>query len=273
MLKPVRWLEAPTMHGNMRDLFRIQYFSFLFLQLISLVLVVRAGADLSVASERWEKLLIKYVSEEGLVRYKEWQNNPEDMTALSEYIQYLYHVEVDLEANNDEVLTLLLNAYNAFCVSEILNRYPVETIQSIPKFFTDKKYGVGGEKFSLNEIEQQVRTFGDYRVHAAFACGARSAPPFRSEAYQAKKVEIQLDDQMRRWLSRVDLNNVDPSPGEVSISKIFSWYKQDFGTSDDAIKKVLEQFGPVEWKEALGRGEYRVAYREYDWSLNDARTG
>ena len=57
---------------------------------------------------------------------------------------------------------------------------------------------------------------------------------------------------------------------ELKLSKIFSWYGEDFGDKVAFVKKYAE--GDLEARlEALG-DRVRISYLPYDWSLNDKQS-
>lgn len=156
----------------------------------------------------------------------------------------------------------LINAYNALTVRWILDNYPVESIWRTKKPFTQARHVVDGRTVSLDDIEGELRKM-DPRVHAALVCAARSCPPLRLEPYLPDAVDRQLDDSFRRWLSMQDRNRFDTGRGVASISKIFDWYKADFG-SLGGVPTVLARYSPA------FRAGMKIDYLPYHWGLNDS---
>lgn len=81
------------------------------------------------------------------------------------------------------------------------------------------------------------------------------------------------DDLIGTWLARADLNRYDPehgwrSKGRVEISRIFSWYSEDYKDAH-TVEKVLETYGPPEYRDFFKKAEYSIRYQSYDWGLND----
>jgi hypothetical protein len=65
---------------------------------------------------------------------------------------------------------------------------------------------------------------------------------------------------------------VDVKEREVMLSKIFKWYDIDFGPAEQLLP-WLEPYLPASKQKLLRQlldteGPIRLAYREYDWSLN-----
>ena len=69
-------------------------------------------------------------------------------------------------------------------------------------------------KLSLNDVEHEIlrARFKDARVHAAVNCASFSCPPLLDEAFTAKKLEKQLDAQMRAFV-------VDPKRNTLRRTK------------------------------------------------------
>jgi hypothetical protein len=117
---------------------------------------------------------------------------------------------------------------------------------------------LAGKKVSLDDIEKRIRWLGDPRIHATLVCASRSCPPLRREAYVATSLDAQLDDNVRAWLSREDLNQFFPERHAAEVSMIFKWYRKDFGS----VPQFLSRYGP--------QGSYtNIDYKPYQWGLND----
>jgi hypothetical protein len=182
----------------------------------------------------------------------------------------------------------LINAYNALTVEKVLQRYP--GLRSIRDFGTvfgnpwkDRFFTLFGEPAHLDFIEHEVlRKPGAYdepRVHVAVVCASVGCPMLRDEAFTAERLEAQLEDAMRRFLSDRSRNRYDPRTGRLEVSRIFDWYGKDFEQGHrgyGSVKATLAKYAglladaPADRARVAGQGA-EVAFLEYDWSLNDAR--
>jgi hypothetical protein len=163
---------------------------------------VRAGMD----HGEFDRLLKKYVNEQGLVNYAAWKQNAEDISALDRYLDQ-FAAKIDTPARGNQKAAALVNAYNAFALRWILASYPTESIWQLKDSFTARRHDIGGREVSLNDIEHgTLRLLIGYRAHAVLVCAARSCPPLQRSAYTAHKFEEQGDDAYRSWLGREDLN-------------------------------------------------------------------
>ena len=214
----------------------------------------------------WEFLLKEYVSETGLVDYSGWKQR--GVGKLEGYISRL--AEPGREPRSEaESKALLINAYNALTIQWILENYPVKSIHATADPFDKKRHQLAGEQVSLNGIEQQLQETGDPRVHSVLVCAARSCPPLRREAYVSDRLEEQLDDATRRWLTVESLNQFLPDRREVKISRIFKWYRKDFERSNGGLVGFLQRYAPPRFADLLQKKKLRIKFLGYHWGLND----
>lgn len=193
----------------------------------------------------------------------------------------------DLPAAEDQI-AFWSNLYNALTLHAVVALDIRRSVGEVHEFFLRVRYDVGGDHFSLADIEhgvlrqnqpsrnQPTAVFAasdprlrwlvsrlDPRIHFALTCGTRSCPPIR--AFDAARLDVQLDLATRAFVNG-DVE-VDEARRSVTLSRIFHWYEVDFG---DVLGFVLGHLdaGPTrEWLSAH-RGDATVVYREYDWAIN-----
>lgn len=225
-----------------------------------------------ISHDAWNGLLKKYVDNNGMVNYTALK--AADAKTLDKYLETVSANAPDADWSKDEKLAYWLNAYNAFTVKQILDKYPTTSIidnqlQLIAKNgpFNKKYIKIGGKEMSLNNIEQDVvrKDFKEPRIHFALVCAAVSCPKLRNEAYAAAKLDAQLTDQARDFLNNPKKNAI--AKDKLSVSKIFDWYKDDFGKSDENLVKYINQYSSL--KADAGA---KVSYMKYNWDLNDQKT-
>jgi hypothetical protein len=225
----------------------------------------------SINHDAWDKLLVKYVKESGLVAYAEWKANQADLKQLDQYLAQFAKTPATPATGYDKAASLI-NLYNALAVRTILENYPTDSIQSLPKPFNAKRLEVGGKKVSLNDIEHgALRPLIGYRAHAVIVCAARSCPPLQRFAYREDKLNAEIDTAYLAWLGRNDLNRFLPNEKKVEISSIFNWFKADFEKAG-GTKEVLAKHAPENARDFLGSGDYEIIYLPYNWGLNDQGT-
>jgi hypothetical protein len=193
-----------------------------------------------------------------------------DSSLLNEYLMQLESAPPSDDWTENEKLAYWINMYNAYTIRLIVRNYPLNSIKDITigpnvSFINSpwdiKFISIGGEKLDLNNIEHGIirEEFDEPRIHFALVCAAVSCPPLRSEAYVADRLDRQLDDQARRFLSDPDKNRL--SGNVLQLSKIFSWYGGDFKMG---VPEYIRSVYPDKVK-----ADPAVEYLEYNWELNE----
>lgn len=207
----------------------------------------------------WDNMLQTFVSSNGQVDYKGWKSQE---AKLDRYLQDLGQAVPAMDDLSNEAKAYWINAYNAFTVKLILSRYPVKSIMDIHsgKAWDVTWIQLGGKKYSLNEIEHQILrpNFQDPRIHFAVNCAARSCPPLWNRAYLPKMLDRQLDERTRLFINDVSFNSV--KPGSAKLSRIFDWYRDDFGD----LVSFINQHSLVKLKPGGS-----ISFQEYNWDLNE----
>lgn len=218
----------------------------------------------------WDAELKKYVDAEGWVDYYRWSMSDDQ---LDQYLSQLTsHPPLDSWSESEQI-AYWINVYNAFTIKVILNHYPVESIKdiggSIPMHNTvwdQKFFNIGERPTSLGEVEHLIlrKYFDEPRIHFAINCASISCPILRREAYDAELLEAQLVDQTKQFLSDKSKNMLDAN-GTWSLSPIFKWFSEDFGSRSE-LSKLLATYGPN-----LNGEMQAIRYLEYNWNLNDRK--
>lgn len=245
----------------------------MFIQLagigLSLAAVVFAAPRIPrVDHNIWNTLLSEFVNKQQLVDYVGLKQR--GMRRLNTYVDFLGNAgAVTGGVSLDERKATLINAYNALTISWIVENYPTKSIQATANPFRERRHTLGGTLVSLDEIEGLLRETGDPRIHAALVCAALSCPPLSREAYVGSRINVQLDENTRKWLANSKLNRFDPRSAEAEVSPIFSWYKADFAVYSGGLEGFLRCYAPPESMTAFGDERIKISFLSYHWGLND----
>lgn len=229
------------------------------------------GPTMSHAS--FNQILAANVDAMGLVDYA---TLAADTAPLDDYIGQIADAPLD-HMGRDERLALLINAYNAFTLRLILDHWQDGALQSIKDIPASQRWdaarwNLGGQVVSLSQIEhEQIRpNFIEPCVHFALVCAAIGCPPLRQEAYEAVRIEAQLEDQARRVHSHGRWFRFDPLRNEMALTPLYQWYRGDFlqTLQSKDVVDFAAQYVP-DLRRALDRGDQlRRQWLDYDWSLN-----
>lgn len=240
--------------------------------------------------DQWGKLLQEHVVEVngGRTTQVDYAGMLADRNILRAYLADVANIDRESFESWDQAsqLAFLINAYNAWTVELILTEYPdLDSIKDIGFLFSSpwrqEIISLFGEQVSLDDIEHgMIRGWNRYhepRIHFAVNCAAISCPSLRPEAYQGGRLEQQLEDNTRLFLSDKTRNYF--SSDRLYVSSIFNWYEEDFeqgwlGVS--SVAEFLQRYADVlnldgEAKSLLIEGRLRIRYLKYDWGLNDRK--
>ena len=246
--------------------------------------------------EPFASALLEHVDIYDMVDYAGLEENRGDLDAFVALLATLDPAVYE-GWDTDEKIALWLNAYNALTLRAIVDHYPIESsafrsvvypensIRQIPGVWKKLRFRVMGQERTLDEIEHEILRveFDEPRIHMALVCAAKSCPPLRWEPYTGEKLDVQLEDQIVRFLGNDEKFRLDPEGGRVELSPIFKWFGDDFVSvyepdrgfegREPGRRAVLHFIalhleGPD--KEFLEQGDYEIDYLDYDWSLNEA---
>jgi Protein of unknown function, DUF547 len=240
------------------------------LVLISAILVYTNLFSAVPDHDVWNKLLQKNVSAEGKVNYKGFIS---DQVSLDKYLQTLSDSPLESSWSVNEQKAFLINAYNAFIVKLITMYYPVKSIKDIgPKTqipFVNTTWDIkfiryGKDSVDLNFFEHGMlrKNYKDPRIHFALVCASASCPILLNEAYTAEKLDQQLDQQAKVFLTDTFRNDI--SANEPKLSKLFDWYAMDFKTKKTTVIDFINKFSPIKIDKKAN-----VTYLDYSWDLNE----
>ncbi len=261
----------------------------LFALLALLLLPPHVAAAFDHRHAAWNELLAKNVvwidaGHASEVRYARFEGERAQLRAYLGSLSAVTRREFD-GWSKAEQLAFLINAYNAFTIEKILTRYPkLGSIRDFGIFvgnpWKDKFFTLLGTPMSLDGIEHDtIRKPGLYdepRIHFAVNCASIGCPALRSEAYVADRLDAQLEDQTQRFLSDRSRNRYVPASGSLEVSKIFDWYGADFkrgkgGLAGFFARHAAAMTDAPDAQQAIRDGRVKIAFLDYDWSLNDVR--
>lgn len=229
----------------------------------------------------WGDLLERYLitGADGINRFAYGDVTDADRKVLKAYLQVLADTPIS-SFNRSEQMAYWINLYNALTVQVILNHYPTESIRDIdisPGLFSDgpwrkKLLTIENEKVALDDIEHQILRpiWRDPRIHYAVNCASLGCPNLQPAPFDADLLDRQLDDAAIDFVNHqraVDIRN-----GEVVVSSIYRWFRDDFGREDQKIIAHLKAYATPDLAMQLENFS-SIGDDAYDWRLNDQSKG
>jgi hypothetical protein len=229
--------------------------------------------------------------EKGGVNYKEMKNSDafEDYKAAT---RDLASLNLDELATREARLAFWINIYNALVVHGVLDLNISKSVKEVPSFFKAVCYDVGGHVFSLDDIEHGIlrgnkkkhllslKPFSDSdpkkkysmekadpRIHFALVCGSSSCPPI--DVYEEGEIDEQLELVTSGFINSDEVI-LEKESKRLTVSRIFKWYKDDFGGREGVLSLIIKHRYNREEKDFIQKAiaDLRIVYKDYDWSLN-----
>lgn len=222
----------------------------------------------------FDHLLFQYVDENGDVDYSGWKAN--DLVTLTDYLESLSVADPDKKASKASKLAFWINAYNALTIYGILEKYPTSSIRNHTavlfgyNIWKDLKLQVANQAYSLDQIEHEIlRKMNEPRIHFAIVCASHSCPRLLNEAFEAEKIEQQLESNARFFFMNNENFNLDEDKKILFLSSILDWFGEDFGKNTAAVIQAIKPWLP---DTNVDTTDWKVKYLPYSWKLNDQKT-
>ncbi len=260
----------------------------------------QSEAEWEISTERpafydaCERIFTTYVDEQGMVDYKTLRRKRAELiTAVREFDKV--HPAQKISWTRNEKVAFWINAHNIFTLKLIIDNYPIQ-----PRWYLinypdnsimhivggrDKRYfKVMGLEYTLREIEREIlmARFRDPKIFFALSYASMGGAFLRNEPYYPGKLDQQLDEQARKFLSSPRGFRIDKTKKIIFLSDIFNWYKPVFIEKYGSIKKFRAREPAVQAylnfivnyvsPDNVGYFEsdnYVVRFQLYDWHLNE----
>lgn len=217
--------------------------------------------------------LAKYISTTNGINFVAYGDvTPDDQAMLKAYINSL-ETRGPEGLSRDEEMAFWFNLYNAKTIDVILDAYPISSIRKLGSFnsgpWDDKNMNVTGVgEMSLNDIEHQTlrANWEEPRIHYAVNCASFGCPNLKATPWTAETLEADLVTAAEGYINHPRGFRVEGD--RVVASKIFNWYKEDFGGDKDGILAHARIYAQGDLKVALDAAS-TINDFEYNWDLNE----
>jgi len=249
-------------------------------ELIPMWNVSDESSTTTVDHQPWQDILNGYLQTNhpsGIYRfdYAALKANADDRQKLGSYLKSLAEVDPRTLAKSEQ-MAYWINLYNALTIFVVVPRHPVDSIKEIKSGLIDfgpwnlsliSVQGQSeGEKLTLNQIEHGILRpiWQDPRIHYAVNCASLGCPNLSPEAYRSDNLERLLEQGAKDYINHP--RGAQVVDGELLVSSIYDWFKEDFGDSDAGVLAHLTQYAEPELAAALA--DFDSFSDDYDWSLN-----
>jgi hypothetical protein len=228
--------------------------------------------------EEWGQILSTYIvtRPDGLNLFAYSRVSPADRQRLARYIRGLEATPVST-LPRDAQMAFWINLYNAKTIDIVLAHYPVKSIRdiSLGGLFTigpwkQKNMTVEGKSLSLDDVEHNIlrKQWKDPRIHYAVNCASMGCPNLATRPFTPGNLEAMLDEGARSFVNHP--RGVSVKNSRLTLSRIFQWYREDFGRTDADIIRHVSTYATPALRKQLDTIRDIDAY-DYDWTLNEAK--
>jgi hypothetical protein len=246
---------------------------------------------------RFDTILAIYVDAKGKVDYSRLRRMRLVFTPLLQQLSTLDAKEYDAWPKTEKI-AFWINTYNVCTLKVVADNYPIKasvyktlfypagSIMQIDQPWTGYKFNIMGVEYDLSEIEQRIllNQFSEERVAFALSYAAGWSPRLRNEPYYGVRLDKQLDQQVREYISSEKGFRIDKDSSTVYLSILFTAtrfppgfvekYGADRRFNDERpeIRAMLGFIGTYLSRtdtDYLSGKKYTVSYMKPDWALND----
>jgi len=269
------------------------------------LLLADPASAIDPAHALFDSTLASFVRD-GLVDYERLQDAARDpASAFRRYLDELAApAGADSAWSRDERLAYWINAYNAFTLKLVTDHWPIATrwwvkafvfprkwmpansILQIPGRWDEIEFDSVRGPITLDAIEHGIlrAELEETRIHFAIVCASIGCPRLASRAFRADSVERQLEETTAAFAADPEKVRLDPDTGELRVSKIFDWFREDFDRplppgrdapptgaweEDAGVARWLAAYGPPPVRERIVRGPTSLSHLSWDWRLNE----
>ncbi len=237
--------------------------------------------DSEILHDQWSVFLERYVrtDADGVNRVAYGRVSASDRRHLDSYVAALTALPISTYRRSVQ-LAYWINLYNAHTVQLVLAHYPVKSITEIdasPGIFSSgpwdgKSLTVEAQALSLNDIEHRILRPGwrDSRLHYVLNCASLGCPNLPRTAITPENTERFLEYGAKTYINHP--RGVYVTKEGIRASKIYAWFAEDFGRSEELVIDHFRKYAAPELREDLA-GKRSISGFVYDWSLNDDIAG
>jgi len=188
--------------------------------------------------------------------------------------------------SDEKKKTFWINIYNSYTIINLKDESQKKIYPRL-KFFDQKNIKIAKEIFSLSQIENKFLRRSkilfclgymsypncfvsslekslrvnklDSRIHFALNCGAKSCPPVLF--YNENNIDRSL---LKAEKSFISSSEFDEKTKILKVSRIFFWYKGDFGGTKGVINLHM-QHGIVPG--VFKVSDVNLKYQDYNWEI------
>jgi hypothetical protein len=176
----------------------------------------------------------------GINRFRYGDVSRRDTKLLNKYIAKMASID-PRDYRKLEQKAYWLNLYNALTLQSLLKVYPVTAVDR-DKLSRKRRVSVAGKKLSVADIDQRILRpiWQDYKMVFGLSCAAVGCPAIHDRAFTALNTNRLLKQYAREFINHP--RGLTVSKDELRVSRIFSWYRDEFGGEDRQLIRLFTHY-------------------------------
>lgn len=212
----------------------------------------------------WQEVLSESVDAEGQADFNQLRARPR---RLNQYLEQLAAVSPDSHPKffprQEDRLAYWINAYNALALRNILDYYPLQTLEDYPggiQGFRTRRRKLGGAPVTLEALEDRLARTYYWKPSVFFALSdlSVSAPVLLNQAYRADVLDAQLRMQLDAFINDPARVRLVSRCGPVRLSPVFEQFERP-------LRRYLQEKQPATQSSVLAFIQPRLPVKERGW--------
>ncbi|MBL7214355.1 MAG: DUF547 domain-containing protein [Phycisphaerae bacterium] len=250
-------------------------------------------------NETYEKIFNPdLITKGGLVNYSTLRRKRNDLILAMKELKDL-NPAVLMTLDKNQRIAFWINTYNICTLKLVVDNYPIEPkiymifypdnsiMQISGNWRTKTFFKIQGLEYTLEEIEQDflLKRYEDPRICFALSYASLGGATLRNEPYTAEKLDEQLDDQVKQYLTLPRGLQFDKEANILYLSNLFTMHQhrelflsseyasimkfRDRKPEEQAWLNFLWNYLSEDDKRYLETTSPAIKFIKYDWLLNE----
>ena len=174
----------------------------------------------------------------GINRFRYGDVSRKDRKKLDTYIKRLASQD-PRDFRKYEQKAYWLNLYNALTIQSLLKNYPLKLVNADK---LNSRLKVAGVKLTRADIGNRILRpiWHDYKVIFGLSCANLGCPAVQDKAFTAANMNALLRQSAREFINHP--RGLVVNRKELRVSKIFDWYRDDFGADNKNLLKLFAHY-------------------------------
>ena len=218
------------------------------------------------AKKAWSEVLKEFVDEKGRVNFAALAKTPDKLDRFATYLSRKSpQTHPEQFKTKEKQLAYALNAYNGLSMYNILDGGVTGALGGMQstKFFSWRKFKIGGQIYSLDAYETEMRKMEEERIYFALNKMLAGSPRLSKEPFDADSLDLRLNALAKEFLSEERNVKVDTANKKVLLSEVLGNHKEDFLKKAPSLVAYVNKYRDEKIPE-----DFKVESLPFDWSIN-----